>query len=245
MERQPKCAMLSIAQSLLRLRPDVAWASRIVPTSTAVPASIDTGGPRPDARERLGIEGNRPKPIRGEPSLPHRHLSLQQATVAHRRWSFMHQRAQAQRRALCSLARLLRRVKARHPQEQRSPAARQDSTAQQPRLRADVQRWGARRCAPRRHRQAVRRLAGVQSETVVAAGFFETGSVQTNTRRCSRPCGLGYARWQRVPHSRTRRAQSAVSASARSDGGCARGRRPRRHAGAFSYTPHSRGYYEY
>ena len=70
---------------------------------------------------------------------------------------------------------------------------------------------------------------GVQSKTVVAAGFLETGSVQTNTRRCSRPCGHGIralAACTAHPH-----ATHAVSASARSDGGCTRGRRPRRHAG--------------
>ena len=42
LERQSKCALLSIAQRLLR--PDVTWASRIVRTFTAVPESFDTGG---------------------------------------------------------------------------------------------------------------------------------------------------------------------------------------------------------
>ena len=131
----------------------------MVHTSAAVPESIDAEGPRPDARGRLGIEGSRPKPTK--PGLSHRHLSLHWGTVAHRRWPFPHRRAQAQLRALCSLARLLRRVKARHPQEQRSlglPARIPRRSSQ--RLGADAQRWGARRCAPRRHRRAVRRLAG-------------------------------------------------------------------------------------
>ena len=189
MRRVPGCALEHQSESkyaLLSIASSLAFCTHPLP----FPNRSTQEGRVPMLEGALESKAADQSRLRGEPGLSHGHLSLHWVTVAHRRWPFTHRRAQAQLRALCSLARLLRRVKARHPQEQRSPAARQDSTAPQPRLGADEHRWRARRCAPRRHRQAVRRLAGFKVRQ-----SWRRASLRPDPCRRTRGAAADHAAW--------------------------------------------------